>query len=216
MAQAAAEATRFIDLDAFRAAPLGTDPFSHLVVPGFLSGQGLEDVARDFPAIDKPGSFPLSELTYGPVFEDLVAELRGDALRDAMAEKFDIDLAGRPTMITIRGCARPTDGKIHTDTKSKLITVLIYMNSKWEASGGRLRLLRSKDNLEDYVAEVPPIEGTLLAFKVAENSWHGHEPASGPRRSIQLNWVTDESVVRREQTRHRFSARLKRFFAPAY
>lgn len=210
-----ASGARFIDLDAFRAAPLNTDPFAHVVVPGFLSGPALAAVARDFPAIDKPGSFPLSELAYGPAFADLMAELRDDALRDAMAAKFDIDLEGRPTMITIRGCARPTDGKIHTDTRSKLITVLIYMNSTWEAPGGRLRLLRSRDNLEDYVAEVPPIEGTLLAFKVSDNSWHGHEPASGSRRSIQLNWVTDESVVRREQSRHRLSARIKRFFLPA-
>ena len=77
-------------------------------------------------------------------------------------------------------------------------------------------LLRSPDNLADYVVEVPPVEGTLLAFKVTPHSWHGHEPSEGERRVIQLNWVTDDAVVRHEQARHRLSARLKRLFAPAY
>jgi SM-20-related protein len=87
------------------------------------------------------------------------------------------------------------------------------MNAAWEESGGRLRLLRSAHNLEDYIAEVPPIEGTLVAFKVTPNSWHGHEPIEGERRVVQLNWVRDAAVVRHEQSRHRFSARIKRLFA---
>ncbi len=116
-------------------------------------------------------------------------------------------------MVTVRGQAGARDGKIHADSKSKLVTVLIYMNESWEASGGRLRLLRSPDNLDDMVAEVPPDAGTLLAFLVTPHSWHGHVPISGPRRVIQLNWVTDDSVVRREQARHRVSARVKRLLA---
>ena len=75
--------------------------------------------------------------------------------------------------------------------------------------GGRLRILRSKSDLNDYAAEVPPTAGTLLAFRRGEESWHGHETFVGPRRVIQLNWVTDMAVVRREQRRHRLSAWLK-------
>ena len=59
-------------------------------------------------------------------------------------------------------------------------------------------------------AEVPADEGTLLAFLNGPNAWHGFEPISGPRRVIQVNWVTDESIVRREQARHRVSAFFKR------
>jgi hypothetical protein len=37
--------------------------------------------------------------------------------------KFSIDLTGRPTMITVRGrCSKEKDGKIHTDSKTKIIT----------------------------------------------------------------------------------------------
>lgn len=203
---------KFLDLEAFRRTPLVTEPFSYLVVPEFLSPSTRALLAADYPAIDRPGSFPTGDLAIGPIFRQFLNEIEGPALRAAFAEKFDIDLTGRPTMVTVRGHARFGDGKIHTDTSTKLITVLIYMNESWEAPGGRLRLLRRPDNLDDALAEVPPAAGTLLAFRVAPNSWHGHEPVSGPRRVIQLNWVESDAVVRRERFRHGVSARLKRLF----
>lgn len=207
------EGLQFLDLAAFERTPLVTEPFPFLVVPGFLPAPARAALARDYPEIDEPGSFPLADLRFGPAFRDFVAELEGPALRAAFARKFAIDLAGRPTMITVRGQARAADGRIHTDTASKLITVLIYMNEAWEAPGGRLRLLRSPDSLEEAIAEVPPAAGTLLAFRVTPNSWHGHAPVSGPRRVIQLNWVENERVVRRERLRHGLSARMKRLRA---
>jgi hypothetical protein len=200
----------YLDLAAFRATPLVTDPFPFLVVPHFLRPEGLDKAQADYPAIDKPGSFPPSELRYGPGFAALLAELEGAETRAAFAEKFAIDLEGRPTMITVRGRTRAKDGAIHADSATKIITVLLYMNGKWDRDGGRLRLLRSPDSLENPILEVPPDGGTLLAFKVSPNSWHGHESFTGPRRTIQLNWVTNEDVVRHEQARHRFSARLKK------
>ena len=135
--------------------------------------------------------------------------------RAAFEEKFEIDLTDRPTMITVRGRCWEKDGSIHTDSVTKLITVLIYMNSSWEDSGGQLRLLRSGEDLEDYVAEVPPEEGTLIAFRRSDHSWHGHKPFVGPRRVIQLNWVTSQGVLRYETRRHRYSAFLKRLFRRA-
>jgi SM-20-related protein len=56
---------------------------------------------------------------------------------------------------------------------------------------------------------VTPLAGTMLAFRRSERSFHGHRAHVGERRSLQLNWVTDSSVVRRELGRHRWSARLK-------
>jgi SM-20-related protein len=209
-------AARFFDLAAFAATPLATDPFPYLIVPGFMPRAALAAVAADYPRIATPGSFPVSELSFGAPFRAFLDELESPALRAAFAEKFAMDLAGHPTMVTVRGRAQRKDGRIHCDSKSKLITVLIYLNASWEAPGGRLRLLRSRDSLADCIAEVPPVEGTLVAFKVTPNSWHGHEPTEGERRVIQLNWVRDADIVRHEQARHRFSAKLKRLFAPAY
>ncbi len=202
----------YIDLSAFERMPLNLEPFPYLIVPGFLRSEGRAAVAADYPRIDQPGSFPLAELRYGPAFAGLVRELEGEPVRRAFAGKFGIDLAGRPTMITVRGQARPSDGSIHADSATKLITVLLYMNEAWEAPGGRLRLLRRRDDMESTVAEVPPSAGTLLAFRVTPHSWHGHKPADGARRVVQLNWVTNAGVVRRERLRHGVSARLKRLF----
>jgi hypothetical protein len=112
-------------------------------------------------------------------------------------------------MLTVRGFGDAKDGRIHTDSASKLITLLLYLNPVWNAREGRLRLLRGPDDLEDCAREVAPLAGTMLAFRRGARSFHGHYPHLGERRSLQLNWVTDPRVVRRELTRHRWSARLK-------
>jgi hypothetical protein len=201
------------DLERFRRTPLVADPFDHLIVPGFVRAEALAAINRDFPEIEKPGSFPVSTLTCGPAFRAMIDAVNDPAMTAAFSEKFSLDLADRPIMVTVRGRAQAKDGRIHTDSKSKIITVLIYMNGRWEAPGGRLRLLRSPDSLDDMVAEVPPEEGTLLAFRNGPTAWHGHARHVGPRRTIQVNWVTGSDVVRREQRRHGLSARFKRLFA---
>ena len=84
------------------------------------------------------------------------------------------------------------------------------MNDAWEPQGGRLRLLRSGTDLNDIVVEVPPIAGTLIAFKRSDNSWHGHEPFDGERRVIQFNWLTSEGNRQIAMLRHHTSAAFKR------
>jgi len=198
-----------VDLGRLRAAPLQRDPFDFVVVENFVRPQYLSAAVADFPPLAKHGSFPLNGQHYGAAFAQLAAELEGDELRHAVEAKFAIDLGGRPTMITVRGYSDGKDGRIHTDSATKLITLLLYMNPSWEEQAGRLRLLRRADDLDDVVAEIPPLAGTMVAFRRSENSFHGHHAHVGPRRSIQLNWVTDAGVVRRELARHRWSARLK-------
>lgn len=198
-----------IHLDALRAAPVVREPFPYLIVPNFVNADLVEAIEADFPKVELPGSLPLASLNYGPNFTRFIGEVRSAEMTDIMAKKFNIDLANRPTMITVRGKCRAADGQIHTDSTTKLITVLIYMNGKWEERGGRLRLLRSP-RLDDAFAEVPPNQGTLLAFRNQANAWHGHESYEGPRRAVQLNWVRSQGVVWREQMRHRLSAFFKR------
>jgi SM-20-related protein len=210
MEQAAPAAQPSIDIGALRRTAVQSAPFPYLIVPGFVRAQALAQIGTDFPKISQAGSFPLPTLRYGPAFAAFIRDLESDALRDAVGEKLKIDLAVSPSMITVRGMSRAADGKIHTDSKSKLVTALLYMNDAWESPKGRLRLVRSRDDLDDVIAEVPPDAGTLLLFRNQDNAWHGFEPYSGPRRVVQLNWVTSASVVRREQTRHRISAFFKR------
>ena len=203
---------RYLDMEALGAAPLAKAPFQYLVVPGFVRQEACAAINADYPAITQTGSFPVDQLSYGSGFKEFLDELGSDKFRDAFERKFDLDLKGRPQTITVRGRCSPKDGRIHTDTESKIITILIYMNPEWEHSGGRLRLLKSADNLDDMIMEVPPAAGTLLAFKRADNSWHGHKPFSGERRVIQFNWVTSEGDKRIAMLRHHVSASFKRLF----
>jgi SM-20-related protein len=198
-----------LDLDRLRATPLNRDPFDFIVVEQVLRASALPSLSADFPDIRRHGSFPVDGLDYGPSFARLVAALTGPAVRQAIEEKFAIDLSGRPTLLTVRGKSDGKDGRIHTDSKTKLITLLLYMNPVWDRAEGRLRLLRGPEDLDDYAKEVTPLAGIMVAFRRSERSFHGHHPHIGERRTLQLNWVTDQAVVRRELGRHRWSARLK-------
>jgi hypothetical protein len=199
-----------LDLDAFRRTPLTREPFEYLIVPGFVQAAARQAIHDDYPQIERPGSFPVSVLRFGPAFRGLLDALQGPEMRAAFEDKFQINLHARPMMITVRGRCGPKDGQIHTDAVSKLITILIYMNAAWEPAGGRLRLLRSAVDLEDQIVEVPPAEGTLVAFRRSDRSFHGHKPFVGPRRVVQMNWVTGHWTARREIYRHRMSAWVKR------
>jgi SM-20-related protein len=198
-----------IDLERFSRTPLVREPFDHVIVPAFVHEGALGEVLADFPRIPKGGSFPVSALSFGEGFARLLHELESSALRTAVEEKFALDLSDRPTLVTVRGRSRAKDGRIHTDTRTKIVTVLLYLNPGWSDAGGRLRLLRSAASLDDSFAEIAPEAGTAVFFRCTDNAWHGHTPFVGERRAIQLNWVTDDSVVRREELRHRFSARIK-------
>jgi SM-20-related protein len=201
----------YCDFDLLERTPLQRDPFDYFVVPDFIRAERFAEVLADYPEVPGPGSHPPATLRISGRFASLMEELRGPKFRAAIERKFDIDLAGRPTMYTVRGFVSKRDGSIHTDSATKIITVLLYMNERWQEDAGRLRLLRGPNNLDDYVAEVPPYGGTLLVFRRSENSWHGHKPFVGPRRAIQLNWVTSQEVVDAEQRRHEVSSRFKKF-----
>ena len=198
-----------LDLDRLRAAPLHREPFDFVIVDHFISANAHPALIADFPRLPGHGSYPLDRTACGPAFARLADELSGTELRRRIEEKFDIDLTDRPTMITVRGHSDGKDGRIHTDSATKLITLLLYLNAEWWEYGGRLRVLRGPNDLDDYAAEIPPLAGTMVAFRRSAASFHGHQPHVGERRVVQLNWVTDSGVVRRETARHRWSARIK-------
>jgi hypothetical protein len=197
-----------IDLDRFRQTALEREPFDYLVVPDFIRPEARLALRHAFPALAEPGAHPVRGLHYGAAFASLLRELRGAGVRAAFEEKFGIELKRLPTVVTVRGLCGPRDGRIHTDLPGKVITVLLYLNSTWKSAGGRLRLLRSPDDIEDIVIEVPPIEGTLVAFRRSENSFHGHKPFLGVRRVVQLNWVTRRHLwaLRQEEVKQRLTS----------
>jgi hypothetical protein len=193
--------------------PIGNDPFPHLVVPGFVPPESLPDVLAALPSLNRRGSFPPGSVRLGPAARDLIQQMEGERLRDLIAARFGLDLAGAPTMLTLRGWTSERDGRIHTDSTAKRVTVLLYLNQETEAFGrqeGCLRLLRGPADLEDYAVEVPPVNGTLLVFPNGPSTWHGHRRFVGQRHSIQLNYMTTDDKARSELRRHRISAFVKR------
>jgi SM-20-related protein len=200
---------KILDINRLQAMKITAEPFPYAVVSNSIFSDQLALVQKDYPPIEEAGSFPLSAVNSGPLFNQLIDELSSDAFRDLIAEKFEIDLTDKPVMITVRGKADHTDGRIHTDSKSKLITVLLYMNEAWQPDGGRLRLLHNNHDLDNYFEEVSPEAGTLLVFKVTQHGWHGHKPFIGTRKVIQLNWVTTEKARNKHAIRHKISAKMK-------
>lgn len=202
-----------LDYPALRDTPVAEDPFPHVMVPGFVPPATLRAVLDGLPALSQRGSFPVTGVRLGPTAKAVMAELEGDTLRTAIAEKFGLDLAGSPTMLTLRAWTGERDGRIHCDSTAKRVTVLLYLNpaaDAWQQHEGCLRLLRGPDDLEDYAVEVPPVNGTLLVFPNGPRSWHGHHAFTGQRYSLQLNYMTTDARARSELRRHRLSAFVKR------
>ncbi len=202
-----------LDYQKLDATPVATDPFRHIVVTEFVPPGLLPDVVAGLPKLEKGGSFPTGGLRLGSAARALMEELEGPRFRSAIAEKFGLELDGAPVMVTLRGQSREKDGRIHTDSTAKRVTVLLYLNpdsESWAKQEGCLRLLRRPDNLDDYVIEVPPVNGTLLVFPNGPATWHGHKQFVGRRHVVQLNYMTTDGKARYELRRHKFSAFVKR------
>ncbi len=202
-----------LNLEKLRAATVESSPFEYTIVPGFLSSDTIARVNATFPPINSGGSFPVESLETDMVIKEVIDELDGGEFEAVIENLFGVDLSGRPKMYSLRGYTRAKDGQIHTDSKDKIITVLLYLNEKWQQPGGRLRLLRDGRNVDNFAAEVPPDNGTLLVFKRSDSSWHGHHPFEGPRRSLQMNWMTSEGSRGWHRVRHKLSATIKKLTA---
>jgi SM-20-related protein len=201
----------YLNLEALRAATVTPSPYPHFAVPALLAPEQVARVIADYPQIDMAGIFPVESLAGGPAFKALVEELRGPEVKAVIAEKFGMSLDNHKTMLTVRACCRATDGKIHADATFKKATLLLYLNDQdWPHPGGRLRVLRSPTDIDDYSEELPPLGGSLFAFKCVDNAWHGHTSYQGVRRYLMLNYVEDMVMLKRELARHRFSAGVKK------
>jgi SM-20-related protein len=198
-----------LDIERLKQASLVADPFPHLHIEGLVPSSCEQDVLSDFPAVQKPGSFPLAQLDVGSRFQDLITELTTPPFADVLGEKLGMDLSAHPVMVTVRGMSRARDGQIHTDNTNKLITMLLYLGGTGDVSEGQLRLLRSADDVDDFAVEIPPRFGSLLVFKNGPTAWHGFKSFSGVRRVVQINWVATDDYLHRERARHGLSAVVK-------
>ena len=203
-----------MDIGLLDSTPVAADPFPHVVVPHFVPPAFLARVQTDLPVLASGGSYPPEALRLGPSATSLIRQMQGDEVRSSIASRFHLDLSEAPVMLTIRGRTREKDGRIHTDSAAKRVTVLLYLNSRteaWAKQEGCLRLLRTADDIENYAVEVAPVDGTLLVFPNGPTTWHGHRKFVGPRHAIQMNYMANDLRAKSELRRHRWSAFTKRF-----
>lgn len=182
------------DLQAFHLCPLQKDPFDFLLVPSLIRAEALQAIRTDYPRLPGPGTWPLGDVEAGEGFNRLWQAVNEPEFRQLIEQKFAMDLSDTVMMGTVRDQCQQSDGNIHTDSSSKLITILFYFNESWSHDGARLRLLRSPTNLEDYAYEVAPEKGNMLAFRVCDHSWHGHKPYAGERRIVQIHFAKPKRV----------------------
>ena len=63
-----------LDYAALAASPIGSDPFTHVVVPQFVPAPVLPQVVQGLPALSKGGSFPTGCLRLGDAARALIED----------------------------------------------------------------------------------------------------------------------------------------------
>lgn len=191
---------KMMNFERLRAAELQTDPYNFFIAKDVVSDEEAADIRRDYPEIDSPGYLPLSKLQASGAFQRLMEDLNSAELAQLLTEKFGVDFTDKPRMITVRKLSQLSDCRIHNDSKSKILTMLIYLNAEWDGSGaGCIRVLKGPDDFEDFTEEVPPLAGYVFAFLRADNSWHGHLPFKGERYVVQTTFLTSQEELDRKE-----------------
>jgi SM-20-related protein len=205
--------TNILNFDVVRNADVHTQPYRYIVGDGFLKEDKIEQLRQDFPTIDKPGFLTVQEVDLRGTFKQLIDELESSEMADALSSKLGLDLDSHPRLTTIRRLSQLKDGRIHTDSESKLATFLVYMNDAWNDDGaGRLRVLNGPDDFDAMTAEISPVMGSCFGFRRADNSWHGHKPFAGERRVVQITWLRDASELERKKKRNSMAQFFKGIF----
>ena len=187
-------------------------PFPALVARDMLDRSAASALGEDFPRYRGAGFFPHAREDCGPAVNALVDALTAPAFADQLGALLGIErMSQYPPLVTICRALNLRHGTIHTDSRSKIATALVYLNPDWVPShAGCLRFLAANNDIESLVApEITPVFGTLAAFRRTDNSFHGHLPFEGERRVIQVAWLVDSEAVDRKTRRGRVSRAIK-------
>jgi len=197
-----------INIDLINTTPLKMEPFPYFTIEQSMLDKELMGLVKNFPIINSGGSFNKEDLELSEHYHSLHDSLDSEPFRQALSEKFKVNVITSPIMLTYRGFSRTKDGRVHTDSKTKLLTILIYFNDGWAIESGKLRILNS-DDINDIAEEVNPTAGSMVAFKVTDNCWHGYPSFEGTRNAIQVNFLANEAASKKHKFFHKISAKLK-------
>ena len=190
-------------------------PFAFMMAHGQLPEEAREALDRDFPRYGEAGFFPWDPADCGPSVNALIEQLTTPEVASAIGKRLGIeDLGQYPTLVTLCRHLNKRHGTIHTDSRSKVATALLYLNRQWpDTSEGCLRFLQRIDDIDAIlVPELKPLYGEFAVFRRADNSFHGHLPYEGERRVVQVAWLVSEEAKLRKTKRGRFSRAFKKLF----
>lgn len=188
-------------------------PFHFLIAQDQLPRASIQVLEKDFPKYAGAGFFPYEAKDCGPSVNRLIEELTEPAVASSVGAKLGIENLGQyPTLVTLCCALNKRHGTIHTDSKSKVATALLYLMESWpDTHDGCFRFLNRIDDIDDMAApEVRPLYGNFVVFKRADNSFHGHLPYEGERRVIQVAWLTSEEEKLRKTQRGKLSRLFKK------
>lgn len=122
---------------------------------------------------------------------------QGSTITDAITAKFGTDLNGSYLRIEY---AQDTDGfwlEPHTDLGVKLFTMLLYLS---DGEGHEELGTDIYDADKNHVGKSPFAPGAAMVFIPGNDTYHGFEkrPINGVRKSIIINYVTDEWRAREQ------------------
>ena len=132
-----------------------------------------------------------------PVVDDFAHAFQDERVTDRIASKFDTDIKGTYLRIEF---ALDTNGfwlEPHSDLGVKLFTTLLYLSKN--AKHGSLGTDVYDSDLKP-VGRTPFASNAAMVFIPSDITFHGFEarPIEGVRKSIIINYVTDEWRAREQ------------------
>jgi hypothetical protein len=197
--------------DSFRRAVRADEPYRHWTLTNIFGADVAAALsALDFPVPDLAGVSGARELhnntrqyfDSGNIARHPVCR----AVADAFQAKDTVDMIGAATGAKLDGCylrieyAQDTDGfwlAPHTDLGVKKLTMLYYL-----ANGDGQDDLGTDifANAETWAKRSDFEPDSALVFVPSDNTWHGFaaRPIHGVRKSVIINYVTDEWRAREQ------------------
>lgn len=183
--------------------------FPYLKIDNFLNKNIIRNILINFPKLKINGSIHISNLNLDIHHKKLINELKSDEFKKIISNKFNINLNDSYCFITYRFASSKNDGKIHVDSKDKIMTILLYLNS--DSNISNLRLLKDNSNINNYFDEIPSSVNSGIIFKVTDNCWHGYVPYIGQRFLIQINFIDGYYNYKKYIIRHSLSYFIKSY-----
>ena len=134
-----------IDLNSIKSAPVDDSFFPFFSVHNCITDEGVS-LSSEFPNLDKGGSYPSDMPGLSEKIRQLISEIESKEMKEILSEKFQVNLDNTEVITTLRGYSRMKDGKIHSDSKSKVLTFLLYLNEEWVNEKGLLRMLKNNSD----------------------------------------------------------------------